>query len=176
MVPGTSAAAGASGSEWGEPDIVVLGEGLEEEAGGGVDESSPSCDSVPRKGTAAWYHYMRHQPIVPGSDVSGELPAMRCVLCGATPAEALNCVNVVTSSHMHAHVDWTCRYVFKEGLHPVAKDMSDLLRGALLHYLRHDEFNEDVRRSAQSSLLTYSALAQEVVKAQQRVLYKSHVV
>lgn len=40
--------------------------------------------------------------------------------------------------------------------------MWDLLRSSLLHYLRHDEFTDAVRKTADVNLQKYSALAQEV--------------
>lgn len=54
--------------------------------------------------------------------------------------------------------------MFKDALHPVAQTMWDLLRSALLHYLRHDGFTEAERRNAKLNLLKYSALTQEVRK------------
>ena len=44
----------------------------------------------------------------------------------------------------------------------MAKEMWDVLRGSLLHYLRLDEFTEAVRRRALYNLHQYAAYVQEV--------------
>lgn len=74
QLAGPSVTAGGAAFQWGEADFVVLGESVDHEEKERVEAEQPSamCSTVLRKGTAAWYHYMRHEPVVPGSYVSGE--------------------------------------------------------------------------------------------------------
>jgi hypothetical protein len=56
----------------------------------------------------------------------------------------------------------TGHYIVMGQLHPVAQQISDLLRGVLWHYLHRGQFTMEVRQRAELHLHKFAALAQRV--------------
>ena len=78
MLPPEGTAALAVGEGDGESEAVFLE--MEEGQGAQLGQEGQGLGGgsqrAPKKGTAAWYHSMRYEPVIPGSEVSGEKQCM----------------------------------------------------------------------------------------------------